>query len=90
MEIKEVEVYQVNGYIVCTKTEEDLTKYLSDVPLADYLVKSYLGKYFVIAIGSEFKQEKCKELRHMKINALYSTEEEAKLFKAARSLQSVS
>lgn len=81
MNIKRVKVYDVNGYKVCAESEKELEKYLSDVPSNLIGNKDYIGDKFVLAIGKEFKKDKCKELEHMKINKLFETVEEVDVMK---------
>ena len=75
MRVEKVSVYDVNGFLVCEKGEGELDKYLEDVPSFYIQNKDYLGERFVLAVGKEFTTHKCKELRHMKINELYHTED---------------
>jgi len=77
VEIEQVEVYEVNGYLVCTKEHKDLKEYLSDIPEEYYHKAKYMGLHYVIACGKEFVSKRCMELRHMKFNVLYKTEEMA-------------
>lgn len=74
MRMEKVEVYNVNGHEVCAKDQEALEEYLLDIPSEMIEEKEYKGIYYVKAIGSEFKEERCKELNHLKINSLYSSE----------------
>lgn len=76
MRAEKVEVYQVNGHLVCAKTEKDLEEYLSDVPTLFKFGKTYEGTKHIVALGNEFKTNKCKELNHLKINMLFNTSKE--------------
>lgn len=80
MNILKVNVYEVNGFTVCTKSEENLHQYLEDVPLADMLAKEYKGERYIVAMGKEFEKTPCKELRHMKINQLFDSQQDATNF----------
>jgi len=76
LRVEKVKVYDVRGFLVCAKEEEDLELYLSDVPKEMIENQDYLGEKYVLAMGNEFTKDMCKELRHMKVNRLFDTEEE--------------
>ena len=77
MRIVRVKLYEVNGYEVCSLTKENLEEYLSDVPNKEDLDIKNKGFKYVMGVGKEFtQQEPCKELRHMKINILFNSEED--------------
>lgn len=78
MEVVKVEVFNVNNFLVCAIEDSDIEEYLSDVPVP--VNKELVGTKYVVAVGKEFKQEKCKEINHMKINTFYETPEEAQEF----------
>lgn len=80
MRVEKVELYKVNGYDICTKSLKDMENYLSDVPKDSIETKEYVGEGYIVAIGKEFKRDKCKEVRHLKFNNVYETKDEAESF----------
>lgn len=78
MNVEKVEVYDVNGYLVCATDYKALEEYLSDVPEEQVEIRNYLGVRYIKTVGKEFKDEKCKELQHLKINVLYETSQAVK------------
>jgi len=77
MVVERVEVYDVNGYLVCAKEHKDLKDYLSDIPREYYHMARYLGMHYVIGCGDEFITKRCIELRHMKYNMIFHSEDSA-------------
>lgn len=77
--IKKVEVYDVNGYMVCTDNKKELENYLSDVPEEKIMNKDYVDTFYVVLTEKEDNNFKCKELYHLKFNQLYETRELAEL-----------
>lgn len=79
--IEKVEVYDVNGYKLCAKSNADVDKYLEDVPTEYVKNKDYIKEGFVILTEREVEGFYCKELEHLKINRILTTEEEAELYR---------
>lgn len=75
--VQRVEIYDVNGYTVCAKDVESLEVYLSDLPKGYIKNKDYDKESYVILTELEYLNFSCKELQHMKINRLFTTEESA-------------
>lgn len=80
MRVLKIKVLEVNGYDVCGKDENEIMFYLNDIPDESIETFRRKGSYYVIAMGNEFVKEGCKELRHMKLNQLFNSKEEAEIY----------
>lgn len=70
--VEQVGVYKVKGYLILAKSRNNLEEYLKEV--REYGDIEYLYDKYIILVGKEKKDFRCKEMEHLKINELYDTE----------------